>query len=83
MSLLDQLNGVAATLDTARGLVVTVPDSDFSGTELHPAVSVQLGRLAAIVVAHPGLRIEVEGNSDTRRRRGNVYPNARMQFGVR
>ncbi len=65
MELLDHLNGVAAALDTARGLVVTVPDSDFSGTELHPAVTGQLARIAAIVVAHPGLRIEIEGNSDT------------------
>jgi outer membrane protein OmpA-like peptidoglycan-associated protein len=65
MELLDHLNGVTAMLDTARGLVATVPDSDFSGTELHPGVSSQLARLAAIVMAHPGLRIEVDGNSDT------------------
>jgi flagellar motor protein MotB len=65
MKLLDQLNGVTAMLDTARGLVATVHDSDFSGTELHPAVSGELARLAAIVMAHPGLRVEVEGNSDT------------------
>jgi outer membrane protein OmpA-like peptidoglycan-associated protein len=65
MGLLDQLNGVMAMLDTTRGLVATVPDSDFSGSELHPAVSGQLTRLAAIVMAQPGLRIDVEGNSDT------------------
>jgi outer membrane protein OmpA-like peptidoglycan-associated protein len=65
MELFDQLNGVTAMLDTARGLVATVPDSDFSGAELHAAVSGELARLAAIVMAHPGLRIEVEGNSDT------------------
>jgi hypothetical protein len=63
--MLDQLNGVTAMLDTPLGLVATVPDSDFSGPELHPAVSGQLARLAAIVMAHPGLRIDVEGNSDT------------------
>jgi flagellar motor protein MotB len=65
MALLDQLNGVTAVLDTARGLVVTVPDSDFTGPEMHPAVSGRLTRIAAIVMAQPGLRIEVEGNSDT------------------
>jgi outer membrane protein OmpA-like peptidoglycan-associated protein len=65
MALLDQLNGVTAVLDTARGLVATVPDSDFTGSELHPAVSGRLARLAAIVMAQPGLRIDVEGNSDT------------------
>jgi outer membrane protein OmpA-like peptidoglycan-associated protein len=65
MALLDQLNGVTAMLDTARGLVATVPDSDFTGPELHAAVSGRLARIAAIVMAHPGLRMEVEGNSDT------------------
>ena len=52
-------------LDTARGLVATVPDSDFTGSELHTAVSGRLTRIAAIIMAHPGLRIEVEGNSYT------------------
>ncbi|HEY3827200.1 MAG TPA: OmpA family protein [Bryobacteraceae bacterium] len=65
MGLLDQLNGVMAMRDTARGLMATLPDSDFTGTQLHPAVSGQLARLAAIVMAHPGLRIDVRGNSDT------------------
>ena len=65
MALLDQLNGVGAALDTPRGLVATMPDSDFTGADLHPAVSGRLARIAAIVMAHPGLRIEVEGNSDT------------------
>lgn len=65
MSLLDQLNGVTGMLDTARGLVATVPDSDFTGSEPHPAVSARLMRIATIVMAHPGLRIDVEGNSDT------------------
>lgn len=65
MGLLDQLNGVLAMRDTARGLMATLPDSDFSGTQLHPAVSGQLARLVAVVMAHPGLRIDVRGNSDT------------------
>jgi outer membrane protein OmpA-like peptidoglycan-associated protein len=65
MGLLEQLNGVASMRDTARGLVATVPDSAFSGSELHGAVSGQLARLAALVVAHPGLRVDVEGNSDS------------------
>jgi len=65
MGVLDQLNGVLAMRDTARGLVATVPDSDFTGTQLQPDVSGRLARLAAIVSAHPGLHIEVRGNSDT------------------
>jgi flagellar motor protein MotB len=65
MGVLEQLNGVLAMRDTARGLVATVPDSDFAGTQLHPAVSAQLARVAAIVKAHPGLHIDVRGNSDS------------------
>jgi flagellar motor protein MotB len=65
VGLMEQLNAVIPTRDTARGLVATVPDSAFAGSELHPAVSGQLARLAAMVQAHPGLRIAVEGNSDT------------------
>lgn len=65
MGLLEQLNGVVSMRDTARGLVATVPDSGFSGSELNAAVSGQLARLATFVRAHPGLRIDVEGNTDT------------------
>jgi outer membrane protein OmpA-like peptidoglycan-associated protein len=65
MGLLEQLNGVVSVRDTARGLVTRVPDSAFSGSELSGAASGQLARLAAIVQAHPGLRIDVEGNSDS------------------
>jgi outer membrane protein OmpA-like peptidoglycan-associated protein len=65
MGLLEQLNGVVYMRDTARGLVATLPDSAFAGSELHAPVSDRLARLAAVVEAHPGLRIDVEGNSDT------------------
>jgi outer membrane protein OmpA-like peptidoglycan-associated protein len=65
MGLLEQLNGVVRARDTSRGLVATVPDSAFSGSELNPAVSTQLARLAAIVQAHPGLHVDVEGNTDS------------------
>jgi flagellar motor protein MotB len=65
MGLLEQLKGVISVRDTPRGLVATVPDSAFDGSEPHAAVSGQLARLAAIIQAHPGLRAGVEGNSDT------------------
>jgi flagellar motor protein MotB len=64
MGLLEQLNGLLSMRDTARGLVATVPEAAFSGSELHAAVAAQLGRLAAIVAAHPGLSIVVEGDTD-------------------
>jgi len=65
MGLIEQLNGVLSIRDTARGLVATVPDSAFSGPEPNAAVSGQVTRLAAIIQAHPGLRITVEGNTDS------------------
>jgi len=65
MGLLEQLNGVISIRDTSRGLVATVADSAFSGSELHAIISGRLAQLAEIVQAHPGLRIEVEGNTDS------------------
>jgi outer membrane protein OmpA-like peptidoglycan-associated protein len=65
MSLLENMNGALPSRDTGRGLVATIADSDFTGPELHPGVSSQLGRIASIVIAHPGLHVAVEGNSDS------------------
>ena len=50
--------------DTPRGLVATVGDSSFSGSELRPSAQGGLARVAAVVGAHPGLRVDVEGHSD-------------------
>ncbi len=65
MALLEQMNGVVSMRDTTRGLMATIPDSAFSGTEPGPAVAGQLARLATIIEAHPGLHVAVEGNSDS------------------
>jgi outer membrane protein OmpA-like peptidoglycan-associated protein len=63
--LLEDLNAVLATRDTPRGLVVTMPDSAFSGEILRTPSSEQLGRVSAIVMRHPGLKIAVEGHSSS------------------
>ena len=65
MGLLEQLNGVIAVRDTSRGLVAALPNSAFEGLRLQAAVSSRLARIAAVVLAHPGLRIDVEGNTDS------------------
>ena len=65
MRLLEQLNGVLATRDTPRGLVVTVADSAFSGAELREPAESQVSHLAAVLASYPHLRVEVEGHSDT------------------
>jgi len=63
--LLEQLNGVLAARDTPRGLVATVSDSTFSGSELRgPAVN-RLARLVTILTPYPSLRVTVEGHSDS------------------
>jgi outer membrane protein OmpA-like peptidoglycan-associated protein len=61
---LEDLNGVLPATDTPRGLVVTIPDSDFSGDSVRGAVAEKLARVSAIVARQPGLRIGVEGYCD-------------------
>src|ERR1019366_6927971 len=56
---------VLSTRDTPRGLVATVLDSSFSGTELKEPVSSGIGRVAAILQQYPELRVVVEGYSDS------------------
>ncbi len=60
----DQLNGVLATRDTPRGLVVTVPDRAFSGAALRGNSLNDAARVGALVAAYPGLRVDVEGHTD-------------------
>jgi flagellar motor protein MotB len=63
--MLAQLNSVAPTRDTPRGLVLTIPDGDFHGASLREFASTEVSRISQIVAASPGLRVEVDGNSDT------------------
>jgi outer membrane protein OmpA-like peptidoglycan-associated protein len=65
MQLVEKLNGVLVTRDTPRGLVVTISDSSFSGSELRGGVSSRIARLASILATYPDLRILVEGSSDS------------------
>ena len=64
MRLLEQLNGPLPTRDTPRGLVATVASSNFSGTELRGPAAALMARVAGIVAANRGLRIEVEGHAE-------------------
>jgi outer membrane protein OmpA-like peptidoglycan-associated protein len=62
--MLQDLNSVLPALDTPRGLVVTVPDTEFRGPGLNPAIYGRLLRIAALVSAHPGLYVQIEGHTD-------------------
>jgi flagellar motor protein MotB len=63
--LLEQLNGAMSTRDTPRGLVVTITAAEFSGSSLNRAALSQTARIASILSANPGVRVDVEGHSDT------------------
>ncbi len=65
--LLDQLNRVLETRDTPRGLVVTMADVLFATGkyDLSQTAREKLARLSGIVLAHPGLKLDVEGHTDS------------------
>jgi outer membrane protein OmpA-like peptidoglycan-associated protein len=65
--LLAQLNAVLQTQDTARGLIVNMADVlfDFGKYTLKPAAREKLAKISGIVMAHPGLNLQVEGYTDS------------------
>jgi outer membrane protein OmpA-like peptidoglycan-associated protein len=66
-SLLQQLNVILETRDTARGLVVNLSDVTFASGQstLQPAAREKLARVSGILSAHPTLRLEIEGHTDS------------------
>jgi outer membrane protein OmpA-like peptidoglycan-associated protein len=65
--LLEQFNRVLATRDTPRGLVVNMGDVlfDTGKFNLRSEAREALAKLSGIVLAHPGLSLEVEGHTDS------------------
>ncbi|PYS43508.1 MAG: flagellar motor protein MotB [Acidobacteria bacterium] len=65
--LIQQLNLILETHDSARGLVVNISDVLFDTGQytLKPAAREKLARVSGIVLAHPGLRLTVEGHTDS------------------
>ena len=65
--LLRQLNQVLETKDTARGLIVSMPDVLFDTGQytLKPVARERLARISGIVLAYPDLRLEIEGHTDS------------------
>jgi outer membrane protein OmpA-like peptidoglycan-associated protein len=64
--LLQQLNTILATRDTARGLIANMSDVLFKtgSYELLAGARERLAKVSGIVIAHPGLHLEVEGHTD-------------------
>lgn len=65
--LLTQLNLILETRDTARGLIVNMSDVlfDTGRYTLKPGAREKLAKISGIVLAHPGLKLEVEGHTDS------------------
>jgi outer membrane protein OmpA-like peptidoglycan-associated protein len=66
-TLLEQFNRVLPTTDTPRGLKVNMGDVLFATAkyELQPPGREALAKLSGIVLAHPGLRLSIEGYTDS------------------
>ncbi len=65
--LLKQFNAVLQTRDTARGLIVNMSDVlfDTGKYSLRPQAREKLAKIAGIVSGHPGLKLDVEGYTDS------------------
>ena len=65
--LLNQLNSILQTRDSARGLIVNMSDVlfDTGSYTLRPGAREKLAKISGIVLAHPGLNLQVEGHTDS------------------
>jgi outer membrane protein OmpA-like peptidoglycan-associated protein len=64
VQLTQRMKAYFETTDTPRGLMVTLPDHDFRGTSLDPAVAARIVNLANVIAGQSGLRIEVDGHGE-------------------
>ena len=65
--LLAQLNQVLQTRDSARGLIVSMPDVlfDFNKYTLKPQARERLAKISGIILAYPDLKLHIEGYTDS------------------
>jgi len=65
--LLAQLNSILQTRDSARGLIVNMSDVlfDTGSYTLRPGAREKLAKISGIVLAHPGLSLQIEGHTDS------------------
>src|SRR5207248_441312 len=61
--LLAQLNSILQTRDTARGLIVNMSDVlfDTGSYTLKPGAREKLAKISGVMLAHPGLTMQIEG----------------------
>jgi outer membrane protein OmpA-like peptidoglycan-associated protein len=65
--LLQQLNTILSTRDTARGLIANMSDVLFKtgSFELVPGARERLAKVSGILLAYPTLHVQVEGHTDS------------------
>jgi outer membrane protein OmpA-like peptidoglycan-associated protein len=65
--LLAQLNSILQTNDSARGLIVNMSDVlfDTGSFTLKPGAREKLAKVSGILLAHPGLIMQIEGHTDS------------------
>jgi outer membrane protein OmpA-like peptidoglycan-associated protein len=65
--LLAQLNQVLQTRDTAKGLIVSMPDVlfDFNKYTLKAEARERLAKISGIVLAYPDLKLQIDGYTDS------------------
>jgi len=67
VQLLRQFNLILDTRDTARGLIINMSDVLFDTAKysLRPQARERLAKVAGVLLGHPGLKLEVEGHTDS------------------
>jgi outer membrane protein OmpA-like peptidoglycan-associated protein len=65
--LMRQFNVILETRDTARGLIVNMSDVLFDTAKfsLRPVAREKLAKVAGVISGHAGLRLQVEGHTDS------------------
>jgi outer membrane protein OmpA-like peptidoglycan-associated protein len=65
--MMSQLNQVLETRDSARGLIVSMPDVlfDTGKADLKPTARERLAKVAGILLAYPDIKVEVDGYTDS------------------
>src|SRR6202140_1786823 len=62
-----QLNVILETRETARGLIINMSDVlfDTGKYSLKPGAREKLAKVSGIILAHPGLNLDIEGHTDS------------------
>jgi outer membrane protein OmpA-like peptidoglycan-associated protein len=73
----EQLNQILETRDSARGLIVSMPDVlfDTSSANLKSTARERLAKVAGVLIAYPDMHIEVDGYTDST---GDPLTNQRL-----